>query len=108
MFPRLTTALGTGAVMLYQRDSGPDVTVVAAATPVIVLGPRLVEGVAPTPEVRAILARAADRAALLLDGDPATIARLAAARHEPTTHLVSAVAHAGWLPLRTKLGLGIR
>jgi tetratricopeptide (TPR) repeat protein len=60
MFPRLTTALGTGPVQLYQRDSGPDVTVVGAATPVIVLGPRLAEGTAPPAEVRALLARAVE------------------------------------------------
>jgi Tfp pilus assembly protein PilF len=204
MFPRLTTALGTGAVMLYQRDTGPDVVVVAAATPVIVLGPRLADGAASPAETRAILTRAvelarpehiafaglplpaalqlyasiarlfgpmlvreaadalvddpdvqrghdelvksalsvklrtrleqvlaslspglfaseraleahlaachraADRAALLLDGDPATIAKLCAAREASTSHLISALAHPGWLPLRGKLGLGVR
>src|SRR5690348_10150394 len=41
MFPRLTTVLGTGAVMLYHHDQAPDVTVLAAATPVLVLGPRM-------------------------------------------------------------------
>ena len=57
-----TTALGAGAVMLYQRDDGPDVTVVAAGTPVIVLGPRLAaEGDAgPAREIRALLARAVE------------------------------------------------
>jgi len=207
MFPRLTTALGTGAVMLYHRDDGPDVTIISAATPVIVLGPRLAEGSATPGEARALLARAveltrpehiafaglpiadatrllasvarlfgspalreaadalvadpdvqrghdemvkaalsvkirsrleqvlaslsrfatvdqlvaldvtryvaachrtADRAALLLDGDPATIARLCAARRESTTHLISAIAQPGWMALRTKLGVGVR
>ena len=62
MFPRLTTLLGTGAVMLYQHDASPDVTVVAAATPVIVLGPRLAGESAQLPPgaVRAILARAVE------------------------------------------------
>jgi tetratricopeptide (TPR) repeat protein len=62
MFSRLTTGLGTGAVMLYQRDEGPDVTVVAAATPVIVLGPRLTNPDARVPSgvVRALLARAVE------------------------------------------------
>ena len=59
MFPRLTTALGTGAVMLYQVDEGADVTVVAAATPVIVIGPRLAAETSPLPHeaIRALLAR---------------------------------------------------
>jgi len=48
--------------------------------------------------------RAADRAALLLDGDPATVARLATG----TAHLVRACASPGWLPLRQRLGLGVR
>ena len=200
MYPRLTTALATGAVILYQRDGGPDVTVVAAATPLIVLGSRLTDGSATPAEARAVLARAveltrpehvafaglpeadaarllasaarlfgppviravsdgfvededvqrghdelvkaalsvkirtrleqllatlppaaldvgrylrachrtADRAALLLDGDPATVARLCAARGESTAHLVSAIAQAGWPALRGKLGLGAR
>src|SRR5207249_3855897 len=41
MFPRLTTVLGLGAVMLYHAPNAPDVTVIAAGTPVIVLGKRL-------------------------------------------------------------------
>jgi Tfp pilus assembly protein PilF len=198
MFPRLTTALGTGAVMLYQRDSGPDFTVVAAATPVIVVGPRLLDPTASPGESRALLARAvdltrpehvafagmpladanrllasvarlfgppmlrdaaenlvdddedilrahdevtkaalpvkirsrleqllaglephaldvagyvaacertADRAALLLGGDPAPIAHHCAARDESCAHLIAAVAQHGWLQLRMKLGL---
>jgi tetratricopeptide (TPR) repeat protein len=200
MFPRLTTALGTGAVMLYQRDSGPDVAVISAATPVIVLGPRLTADGVPAREVRALLAhaveltrpehiafagltfedasrlvasvarlfgppilreaainlvddldlqhghdemvkaalsvrirtrleqlllplapyqldvarylaachRTADRAALLLDGDPQIIARGCVARGEGTAHLVAAVAQPGWQPLRAKLGIGPR
>jgi hypothetical protein len=205
MFPRLTTALGAGALMLYQSDrAAADVTVVAAATPTIVLGPRLVadagSGSASPMEARALLARAvelarpehlafaglpldnatqliasvarlfgpaalrnvadalvededlqrahdefvkgalsvkirtrleqvlatisqsalgieryvaasertADRAALLLDGDVSTIAKLALARGESTAHLISALAQPAWLPLRAKLGLGVR
>ena len=64
MFSRLTTVLGTGAVMLYQRDAGPDVTVICAATPTIVLGPRLALDSGPTglhaDVVRAQLARAVE------------------------------------------------
>jgi tetratricopeptide (TPR) repeat protein len=62
MFPRLTTALGAGAVMLYQHDDAEDVTVIAAGTPVIVLGPRIAaEGNAtPHAEIRALLARAVE------------------------------------------------
>ncbi len=201
MFSRLTTVLGTGAVMLYQRDEGPDVTVISAATPVIVLGPRLTaESGVPSEIVRAELARAveltrpehivfagmplpdatrllasvvrlfgppalreaanalvvdhdvqrghdemvkaalsvkirgrleqtlattslsvldvrhhlaasertADRAALLLGGDPKTIVALAAARGATAKHLIAALGQAGWLPLRTKLGVGVR
>ncbi len=194
MFPRLTTALGTGAVNLYQVDHGPDVTIVASATPTIVIGPRLVSDATPHAEVRALLARAvtllrpehlafaglpvaeairlavsvarlfgppalrdataslvgdadiqrsndelvkgalsvkirgrleellrtlpaldvaayvaashraADRAALLLDGDPAIVAALAGGH----AHLIRAVAHPAWLPLRQRLGLGVR
>ena len=205
MFPRLTTALGTGAVMLYQHDDAPDVTVVCGPTPLVVLGPRLVAGgegrdaVNPT-QIRAILARAvelarpehavfagqpladvvrlvvavarlygtpaireaadalvtdaeiqhahddlirgalsvklrtrleqlfaampvtsfdptrhaqaiqrnADRAALLLGGDPATICSIARERLEGANHMIAAIAQPGWLPLRTKLGVGVR
>jgi hypothetical protein len=215
MFSRIATALGAGAVMLYEHDAGPprvidrrepaskpvpDVTVVNAATPVIVLGPRMLAPATPTPEIRAILTRAveltrpehaafaglplvdvtriiasairlfgpdplrdasnllvadpdvqrghdemvkaalpvkirsrleqllvqvspavldarryraacersADRAALLLDGDPRIIANLATARGEGHEHLISAIAHPTWLPLRARLGLGVR
>jgi tetratricopeptide (TPR) repeat protein len=198
MFPRLTTALGTGAVMLYQRESGPDITVVGAATPVIVLGPRLINNQASPGEARALIARAveltrpehiaftglpydgasrllasvarlfgpptlrdaaenlvqdedlqrghdelvkaalsvkirtrldellktlppnaldvqsyvhachrtADRAALLLGGDPAAITRECAARHDGVEHLISLLAHASFFTTRAKLGLG--
>ena len=204
MLSRLATALGAGAVMLYERDAGPDAAVLVAATPVIVLGPRMLADATKPAEVRAILARAveltrpehaafaglpaidltrlvasvvrlfgpaalrdataalvddpdvqrghddmvkaalpvrlrtrfeqllaglppeatdlahylaryraacergADRAALLVGGDPATIASLAAARGEGHGHLITALAHPGWLPLRTRLGLGVR
>jgi hypothetical protein len=52
--------------------------------------------------------RSADRAALLLGGDPATIAGCATGRGAGHTHLISAIAQPGWLPLRTRLGLGLR
>ena len=52
--------------------------------------------------------RTADRAALLLDGDPLTIARNCAEREEGTAHLVAAIAQPGWIPLRARLGLGPR
>jgi hypothetical protein len=52
--------------------------------------------------------RNADRAALLLGGDPGTIAAAAKARGDGTTHLIRAIGQAGWLPLRAKLGVGIR
>lgn len=60
MFPRLTNVLGLAAVQLYQHEEAPDVTVVAASTPVIVLGPRLVaeDNAAAPDEVRALLGRA--------------------------------------------------
>jgi hypothetical protein len=62
MFPRLTTALGAGAVMLYFAESAPDATVVAAGTPVIVLGKSLSSEATPPPagEIRAQLARAVE------------------------------------------------
>jgi hypothetical protein len=202
MFPRLTTALGAGAVMLYQHDAAADITVVAAGTPVIILGPRLAaEGDAvPRIELRALLARAveltrpehlafaglptrdatrlltsvvrlfgppalrdavsaliveedvqhahdemvkgalpvklrtrleqllahlpasaldnarylaachrdADRAALLVGGDPGVIAAQVRLRGESFQHLIKAVAQPGWLAMRAKLGVGIR
>jgi len=200
MFPRIATALGAGAVMLYERNAGADVTVVSAATPVIVLGPRMLSPATPTAEIRAILTRAieltrpehvafaglpledarrlvasivrlfgpallrdaatalvtdadvqrrqddvvrsalpvktrtrlehllatvapaaldvdrymaacersADRAALLLGGDPKTIADLATGRGEPHAHLITAIAQPAWIPLRARLGLGVR
>jgi len=61
MFSRLTTVLSTGAVNLYQRDDGPDITVVSAAPAVIVLGKRLTaESGTPSDVVRAALARAVE------------------------------------------------
>jgi hypothetical protein len=201
MFPRIASALAAGAVVLYERDAGPDVAVVSAATPVIVLGPRLFAD-APPAEVRAILGRAieltrpehvafaglpaadtarlvasvarlfgpaalrdaasalvddpdvqrghddmvraalpvrlrtrleqllaplagaardlaadlaryraacertADRAALLLGGDPRTVVALATARDgAPPTHLITAIAQPGWLATRARLGV---
>jgi tetratricopeptide (TPR) repeat protein len=200
MLPRLTTVLGTGAVMLYQRDAGADLAVVCAATPVVVLGPRLAAENAPPDEVRAHLARAielvrpehlafaglpspdatrlvtsvarlfgppalrdavsmlladedvqrahdelvkgslpvklrtrleqllanappdaldnarylaschrtADRSALLVGGDAATIVAGARARGDSVEHLIRAIAQPGWLALRGKLGVGMR
>jgi len=51
--------------------------------------------------------RGAERAALLLGGDPATIAALAAARSDSCAHLMAAIAQPGWLALRVRLGLGV-
>jgi len=67
MFPRIASAIGTGATVLYLRDDPeagpiPDVQVVAAGTPMVVLGPRLrgVGGPAPASgELRFVLGRAA-------------------------------------------------
>jgi hypothetical protein len=65
MFPRLTTVLGTGAVMLYQHDTlSADIAVVAAATPIIILGPRLSaenSGGLSATAVRALVARAVEQ-----------------------------------------------
>jgi hypothetical protein len=52
--------------------------------------------------------RTADRAALLVGGDPTTIVALAAARGASAQHLISALGQPAWLPLRTKLGVGVR
>jgi tetratricopeptide (TPR) repeat protein len=204
MFSRLTTALGIGAVMLYQHDSiAADATAIAAATPVIVLGPRLAAEEAAgvtSAVVRALVARAveqtrpehlafcglpprdatrlltsvvrlfgpaalrdavsallvdedvqrahdelvkgalsvklrtrleqqlaalptealdnasyvascqraADRAALLVGGDPATVVAAAKARGDGIAHLIRAISHAQWLVTRQKLGVGVR
>jgi hypothetical protein len=73
MFPRIASALATGATVLHTRDDErdqrspdgsrvPDVQVVAAGTPMIVIGPRLrgLGGAAPPPaEIRFLLGRAA-------------------------------------------------
>ncbi|HEY4059924.1 MAG TPA: tetratricopeptide repeat protein, partial [Kofleriaceae bacterium] len=202
MFSRLTSALGTGAALLYQHDSAPDVTIVSAPTPVIVLGPRMTAESSDIPAdvIRAQVARAAelsraehvvfaglplvdatrllasvirlfgpaalkdaagalvadediqrghdemvkaalsvklrgrleqvlastslfaldvrhhlhaiertaDRAALILGGAPSSIAASAATRGTNLAHLISSLATPGWLPLRTKLGVGVR
>jgi hypothetical protein len=60
------------------------------------------------PRYLAACERSADRAALLLGGDPRTIVHRAAARGERPAHLISAVAQPHWLPLRARLGLGVR
>ncbi|HEU4726643.1 MAG TPA: hypothetical protein VFT22_02105, partial [Kofleriaceae bacterium] len=200
MLSRIASALGVAAVMLYERDHGPDFAVISAGTPVIVLGPRMLAEATPPAEVRAILTRAieltrpehvafaglpvadltrlvvsvvrlfgpaslrdvvtelvvdpdvqrghdemvkaalpvkvrarleqllasvppealdiaryraaggrtADRAALLLGGDPGVIVGLAAARGEPPDHLIAAIAQPSWLAVRARLGLGVR
>ncbi|MFT3697546.1 MAG: tetratricopeptide repeat protein [Kofleriaceae bacterium] len=96
MFPRLTTALGAGAVMLYQHDTAPDLTVVAAGTPVIVLGPRLAaEGDAvPHGEIRALLARAVELTR------PAHLAFVGLPQREATRLLTSVVRLFGPAALR--------
>jgi tetratricopeptide (TPR) repeat protein len=199
MFPRLTTVLGAGVVMLYTHETAPDITVIAAATPVLVLGRRLMSEATPPPqaEVRTLLARgielarpehlafsglpsrdatrlltsvvrlfgppalreavsallvdedvqrahdefvkgalpvklrvrleqtlqglpvdaldnarylahcerSADRAALLVGGDPAVIIAGVKARGDGVGHLVRAIGHAQWMQLRVKLGV---
>ena len=42
-YPRIASALGAGPVLLYGRDdaSAPDVQLVCAGTPIVVLGPRV-------------------------------------------------------------------
>jgi hypothetical protein len=60
------------------------------------------------PRYLAAAQRSADRAALLLGGDPAVVAAHAQGRGASTTHLIAAIAQPGWLPLRTKLGIGVR
>jgi len=52
--------------------------------------------------------RTADRAALLVGGDPKTIVALAAARGATPQHLITAIGQPAWLPLRGKLGVGVR
>jgi tetratricopeptide (TPR) repeat protein len=69
MFPRLTTVLGLGPAMLYQ-DPGDaaagviaaDAQVACAATPIVIIGPRLATGGTLAPAVRAHLARAVELA----------------------------------------------
>lgn len=202
MFPRLTSVLGLSAVQLYQHDATPDVTVVSASTPVIVLGPRMASqaNAIPAREVRALLGRAielsrpeslafaglpshdisrlltsvarlfgpaalrdavsagladedvqrvhddmvksalpvklrsrleqllatlapaaldaarylaachrdADRAALLIGGDPVVIATAARARGESCAHLIRAIGQPAWLGTRKRIGIGMR
>lgn len=202
MFPRLTSVLGLSAVQLYQHDATADVTVVAASTPVIVLGPRMASqgNAVPAREVRALLGRAielsrpeslafaglpshdtarlltsvarlfgpaalrdavsagladedvqrahddmvksalpvklrsrleqllatlspatldaanylaachrdADRAALLIGGDPVVIAAGARSRGESCAHLIRAIGQPAWLGTRKRIGIGMR
>ena len=61
MFSRLTTVLGTSAVNLMMKDDAPDISVVSAAPPVIVLGKRFIaESGTSSDVVRAALARAVE------------------------------------------------
>jgi hypothetical protein len=52
--------------------------------------------------------RNADRAALLLGGDPRAIAALVKARNDSFEHLIRGVGHPQWLATRQKLGVGMR
>ncbi len=115
MFSRLTTVLGAGAIMLYERDEAPDVTVVAAGTPVIVLGPaarrRGRQGPARRPPRAARARRRADparaprvRGAARTRRDPA--ARLGRATVRPAALRDSVSAH--WSPRRTSSTLTTR
>jgi hypothetical protein len=52
--------------------------------------------------------RNADRAALLVGGDPSTIVRGARERNDGVEHLVRAISHPDWLATRHKLGVGVR
>ena len=52
--------------------------------------------------------RNADRAALLLGGDPTVVAACAKARGDGTGHLIRGIGHAAWLSTRAKLGVGVR
>lgn len=61
VFAKVAQALGTGAALLYQSPSAPrDVVTVCAATPIVVLHPRVVRADMPLAEVRALMARAAE------------------------------------------------
>jgi hypothetical protein len=52
--------------------------------------------------------RNADRAALLVGGDPATIVNGAKARGDGFEHLIRGIGHPHWLMTRHKLGVGVR
>jgi hypothetical protein len=200
MFPRITSALGTGPVLLYAQSEGgdtPDIEVVCASPAIVVLGARLLRPGVATGELRFLLGRAAelarpervvaagqrpedlarllaslarafggprlvdaatrlvrdpdvqrahddvvrtalpvklrakietilaqlspgdldpdrylaacqraaDRAGLLVSGDPATAVAAARARGETGSHIVRAVAAPGWMALRARLGV---
>jgi hypothetical protein len=49
--------------------------------------------------------RSADRAALLVGGDAATIVAIARARGDGLEHLIRAIAHPQWFAVRAKLGV---
>ncbi|ACY16641.1 tetratricopeptide repeat protein [Haliangium ochraceum] len=64
MFPRITSALGAPATMLYasRAADAPDIQIVCAATPIVVFGPKLqqVEDPAQHNALRFLLGRAAE------------------------------------------------
>jgi tetratricopeptide (TPR) repeat protein len=63
VFPRVVAAVGGGAAILYEAEAGPDVQVVCASTPIVVLGPRLLADPAPPDaELRFLIGRAAELA----------------------------------------------
>ena len=63
VFPRVVATVGGGAAILYEADAGPDVQVVCASTPIVVLGPRLLADPAPPDaELRFLIGRAAELA----------------------------------------------
>jgi len=97
MFPRIAAAIGTGATMIYTRDDAgtPDVQVVCAGTPMIVLGPRVrgLDGASPPPgELRFLLGRIAALA------QPARVV-FAGAPREDAARLLAAVVRSFGPPL---------
>jgi tetratricopeptide (TPR) repeat protein len=102
IFPRVAGAVGAGPSMLYVSDDqrAPDVQVVCAATPVVILGPRLLaEPGLPPGELRFLLGCAAEMTRperIVACGQPlAETSRLVAAlvRGFGTLALREAIAH---------------
>src|SRR5690606_13737635 len=64
MWSRIARAVDAPATALYQTEAAgsPDVPVVCASPPIVVLGQRLVEGARSALETRFLLARAAELA----------------------------------------------